>query len=115
MTQTVVSVGCTRLFAGIGLGAGSAVMLLIGVAVLELRFTNPASGSVPVFTDQRSTPHCPNAVEAIAIRTKATATSGRILSERLFMALLYFGCGLQNLNMMFITRTEGKVSGSVNI
>src|SRR5215831_9030109 len=57
MTHTVVSVGCTRLLDGIGLGAVRLLRLAMVVAVVELVLTNPASGSVPVFTDHRSTPH----------------------------------------------------------
>jgi hypothetical protein len=57
MLKTVVSVGLTRLFKGIGLGAGDADRLAIVVVVTLERFMRLASGSVPVFTDQRSTPH----------------------------------------------------------
>src|SRR5438034_4001514 len=57
MLNTVVSVGCTRLFNGIGRGAGRPARLAIVVVVVLERLTSCASGSVPVFTDQRSTPH----------------------------------------------------------
>jgi hypothetical protein len=60
ITQTVVSVGDTRLLEGIGLGAGTARKEAMVVGEEEARLTLPASGSVPVFTDQRSTPHCDN-------------------------------------------------------
>src|SRR5437667_3840791 len=56
MTHTVVSVGETLLFAGIGLGTVSARIAAIVVFCGAFRFTRCASGSVPVFTDQRSTP-----------------------------------------------------------
>ncbi|HYL97349.1 MAG TPA: hypothetical protein VEZ90_00215 [Blastocatellia bacterium] len=56
ITQTVVSVGCTRLFAGIGFGAAGLLRFAIVVGVGELSWINPASASVPVLTDHRSTP-----------------------------------------------------------
>ena len=56
MTHWVVSPGATRLFAGVGSGDGSECKAAIDVGVAELRFTKPTSASVPVFTDQRSTP-----------------------------------------------------------
>src|SRR5215472_6378048 len=63
MTHTVVSAGLTRLFVGIGLGVVKARMFATVVLVGALRLTVPASGSVPVLTDQRSTPHCARRVE----------------------------------------------------
>src|SRR5215475_4154715 len=71
MTHSVVSAGETRLLAGIGLGAGRARMELMVVLVEEFRFTRPASGSVPVLTDQRSTPHCANSAEGTTRRITA--------------------------------------------
>src|SRR5215471_13489835 len=76
MTQTVVSGPATRLFAGIGFGAVNARIDAIVVLVEEFRLTMPASGSVPVFTDQRSTPHCENKVEGKA-RTAATTSKDK--------------------------------------
>jgi hypothetical protein len=67
MLNTVVSVGRTRLFAGMGLGAGKLVRLVIEVGVVDERLIRPASPSVPVFTDQRSTPHCVAAVGALEL------------------------------------------------
>src|SRR5437016_3097056 len=69
MTHWVVSVGDTRLFAGIGLGVAGARKATIVVLVEELRFTFALSASVPVLTDQRSTPHCANRVEGASKRT----------------------------------------------
>src|SRR5215831_19610119 len=63
MTHTVVSAGLTRLFVGIGLGVVKARMFATVVLVGAWRLTMPASGSVPVLTDQRSTPHCARRVE----------------------------------------------------
>src|ERR1700730_18996545 len=57
MTHCVVSAGLTRLLAGIGLGAVKPRIVTMVVLLVDARFTSPASGSVPVFTDQRSTPH----------------------------------------------------------
>src|SRR5438132_20387 len=57
MLKTVVSVGCTRLFGGRGLGAGRPARFAIAVVVVDDRLMRLASGSVPVFTDHRSTPH----------------------------------------------------------
>jgi len=54
--ETVVSVGMMRAFAGKELGLGSASIAAIELFVLDAVLTRPASGSVPVFTDQRSTP-----------------------------------------------------------
>src|SRR5258706_14901058 len=41
-----------------GLGVGQPRIVTIVCAVDEEMFTNPTSASVPVLTDQRSTPHC---------------------------------------------------------
>src|SRR6476620_3414377 len=60
MTHCVVSHGDTRLLAGMGLGAAGVRNAAMVVLVEEFRLTRPASGSVPVFTDQRSTPHWAN-------------------------------------------------------
>jgi len=57
MTQTVVSVGCTRLLLGMGLGAVKLLRVAIVVGDVEFMFTRPESASVPVLTDHRSTPH----------------------------------------------------------
>src|SRR5438445_13887372 len=73
MLKTVVSVGRTRLFNGTGLGAGKAVRLAIVVVVVLERMIKFASGSVPVFTDQRSTPH----VAAMTADCVPTASKGR--------------------------------------
>ena len=64
MTNTVVSVGCTRLFAGSEPGAVSARILAIVVEVETDVLTSATSASVPVLTDQRSTPHCAQAEPA---------------------------------------------------
>src|SRR5437588_12245747 len=53
---TAVSTGATRLFGGGDDGRGSATRLAIVVGV-GVRLTDAASGSVPVFTDQRASPH----------------------------------------------------------
>ena len=55
MVQTLVSTGETRLFEGIGEGGGQLRMVAI-VVDCETKLTEGESGSVPVFTDQRSTP-----------------------------------------------------------
>jgi hypothetical protein len=70
--KTVVSVGRTRLLSGMGLGAGRAARLAIVVVVVLERLMRPASGSVPVFTDQRSTPHA-----AMTVDPAPTDTDGR--------------------------------------
>ena len=61
MLNTVVSVGFTRVFNGIGLGAGRPVRLAIVVLVGLERLMRLASVSVPVFTDHRSTPQAASA------------------------------------------------------
>src|SRR3984893_17658661 len=81
MTHCVVSAGLTRLLAGMGLGADQLRIVTMVVLVVDARFTSPASGSVPVFTDQRSTPHW--ARSSVARETDNTA-SRRDLSD-LFM------------------------------
>jgi hypothetical protein len=73
MLNTVVSVGLTRLFNGIGRGAGSALRLAIVVVVVLERLIRLASGSVPVLTDQRSTPH----VAAMTAEPLLADTNGR--------------------------------------
>ena len=55
MVQTLVSNGETRLFEGIGEGGVQLRMIAI-VVDCETKLTAGESGSVPVFTDQRSTP-----------------------------------------------------------
>ena len=55
MVQTVVSKGETRLFAGIGDG-GVQLRIVAIVVACETKVIDGASVSVPVFTDQRSTP-----------------------------------------------------------
>ena len=55
MVQTLVSNGETRLFEGIGEGGVQLRMVAI-VVDCETKLTEGESGSVPVFTDQRSTP-----------------------------------------------------------
>src|SRR5215510_7981933 len=77
MTHTVVSAGETRLFAGIGLGAVNARMAAMVVLVEEFRFTSPASGSVPVLTDQRSTPHCDQIGVEERMKPAARASNSR--------------------------------------
>lgn len=74
MTHRVVSAGDTRLFAGMGLGVGKARIFAIVVFIGALRLTKPASASVPVFTDQRSTPHCARRLEG-RTSTRAATTS----------------------------------------
>ena len=57
MTHCVVSAGAIRtLSGGVGLGDGNARSAAMVVGVAELRFTEPMLVSVPVLTDQRSTP-----------------------------------------------------------
>src|SRR2546423_4353766 len=83
MLNTVVAVGRTRLFVVIGLGAGSAVRLAIVVGVAAPRLIEPASGSVPVFTDQRSTPHVAAvASKPGAIGRKAAASASERRTAR---------------------------------
>src|SRR5258708_14157027 len=77
MTHSVVSAGATRLFAGMGFGVANARMLVIVGFMGALRLTRPESASVPVFTDQRSTPHCARRLEGTARRVVATARSSR--------------------------------------
>ena len=72
---TVVSVGFTRLFAGSEDGAGNASREAIVVAVVESRLINPASASVPVLTDQRSTPQLP-VVERGRTTSSCSSASG---------------------------------------
>jgi len=72
MTHCVFSVGATRLLDGMGLGAGTARREAMVVLVEEFRLTKPASGSVPVFTDQRSTPHCAYNAEGTTRRITAS-------------------------------------------
>jgi len=55
MVHVVVSKGATRLFAGIGDGDVQLRIVAIVVGCVT-KLTEDASGSVPVFTDQRSTP-----------------------------------------------------------
>src|SRR5256885_1261173 len=47
-----------RLLTGMGLGVGQLRIVAIVVDADEPRLTKPLSASVPVLTDQRSTPHC---------------------------------------------------------
>ena len=56
-TQSVVSVGCTRWLSGSTPGAEIPDRLEMVLLTGVLRLINPASWSVPVLTDQRSTPH----------------------------------------------------------
>src|SRR5438552_2007312 len=56
-TKAYGSVGFARVFNGVGLGAGRPVRVAIVVVVVLERLMRLASGSVPVFTAQRSTPH----------------------------------------------------------
>src|SRR6267154_4542378 len=76
MTQSVVSAGDTRLLAGIGLGAVNARIELMVVLVEEFRLTSPTSASVPVFTDQRSTPHWANS--DVGTTSRSTANNKRL-------------------------------------
>src|SRR5712692_388444 len=48
-----------RLFAGSEAGRGKLRMVAMVAGMVAPIFTRPASTSVPVFTDQRSTPHTP--------------------------------------------------------
>src|SRR6267378_2181239 len=77
MTHSVVSAGETRLFAGMGLGVGKARIFAIVVFIGALRLTIPASASVPVFTDQRSTPHCARRLEGRTARVATTRKTRR--------------------------------------
>jgi len=76
ITQTVVSSGDIRLLDGIVLGAGKARMEVMVVLVVEFRLTRPTSASVPVFTDQRSTPHWAKSV--VGITSRSTAKNKRL-------------------------------------
>ena len=69
MTHCFVSVGETRLFDGIGLGAVRERRLAMVVEEEELRLIAPAPESVPVLTDQRSTPHW---AESVSRPTRTT-------------------------------------------
>src|SRR2546423_11615595 len=62
MNQSVVSVGATRPLSGSVFGVTMDVRLAIVVEVGKARLTRFAFGSVPVLTDQRSTPHCAKSV-----------------------------------------------------
>ncbi len=75
MTQSVVSAGATRLFAGMGFGAVNARMFVMVVFVGALRLTKCASGSVPVLTDQRSTPHCASRLEDSSRRVETKSNN----------------------------------------
>src|SRR5262249_7376486 len=55
-TYTVVSVGTTLALSGGTGGGGMAPRSAIAAGIRLVRSTRGASGSVPVFTDQRSTP-----------------------------------------------------------
>src|ERR1700682_6163039 len=88
MTHSVVSAGDTRLFAGIGLGVANARMLVIVVFMGALRLTRPASASVPVFTDQRSTPHCARRLEGRTRRVVATTRNSRRRKRSIISELL---------------------------
>src|SRR5882762_1437867 len=77
MTHSVVSAGDTRLFAGMGLGVGKPRIFAIVVFIGALRLTMPASASVPVFTDQRSTPHCARRLEGRTSRVPTTRKTRR--------------------------------------
>src|SRR5215467_8509423 len=90
MTQTVVSAGATRLFAGIGLGVAKARIEAIVVLVEEFRLTMPESASVPVFTDQRSTPHCAIKVEGNARTTATTSKKKRRKFTRFTLLPVFF-------------------------
>src|SRR6185312_50093 len=63
-----------RLLAGSVAGAVRARNAAMVLAVLLLRFTCPTSASVPVFTDQRSTPQLP--LEALTVALSASCSSG---------------------------------------
>jgi len=84
-TQTVVSIGATRLFAGIGFGAVAALSVVMVVLVDEFRLTRLTSASVPVFTDQRSTPHCANNEEG---RIRIVATNSNHVRRDVLMLFL---------------------------
>lgn len=84
MLNTVVSVGWTRLFGGIGLGADRLVRLAIVVVVVDARLMRIASGSVPVLTDQRSTPHVAAATVAfVAVEPIVSAKASTRLGTRI--------------------------------
>src|SRR6266852_7394049 len=85
-TKRVVSVGCARRLSIIGFGAAIADRAATVVAVGELRFTSPASVSVPVLTDQRSTPHCAKA--RVGRNTKASAMKINDCQTNRFIAIL---------------------------
>src|SRR5258708_4214819 len=88
MTQSVVSAGATPLFAGMGFGVADAPMLVIVVFMGALRLTRPESASVPVFTDQRSTPHCARRLEGTTRRVVATTRSSRRRKRSIISELL---------------------------
>lgn len=76
MTHSVVSGPVIRLLAGMGLGAVKARIAVMVVLVGALRFTLLTSASVPVLTDQRSTPHCANSDEGT---TRSSTTKNKRL------------------------------------
>jgi hypothetical protein len=78
------------LLGGIGFGAVNARIDAIVVLVEEFRLTMPASGSVPVFTDQRSTPHCENKVEGKA-RTAATTSKDKRRTLSIAFSCVFLG------------------------
>ncbi len=72
----MVSVGTIRLLLGRLLGAGSATSDAMVVEVVDWRLIFPASASVPVFTDQRSTPQLPVVEFWFAVTASCSSWSG---------------------------------------
>src|SRR5579859_6096093 len=74
MTHCVVSYGDTRLFGGIGFGAVQLRIVTIDCGDVVFRFTRPTSASVPVLTDQRSTPQLPLLALGVAISSSCSSS-----------------------------------------
>src|SRR5260370_10800468 len=77
--HAVVSYGATRALAGgVGLGAAQPLIVAMVTGVVFVRFTKPASGSVPTLTDQRSTPQVGLTTDSVivpdVVRVWASAT-----------------------------------------
>src|SRR5262245_17639818 len=76
MTYCVVSVGTRRELSGGTTGGGMAPRSAMDAGIELFRSTSGASGSVPVLTDQRSTPHvglCTvRVIGAVAVRPSAS-------------------------------------------
>src|SRR2546423_4762217 len=107
MNQSVVSVGATRPLSGSVFGVTMDVRLAIVVEVGKARLTRFAFGSVPVLTDQRSTPHCAKSVCANASSANATVSENN--SVRLWCPnLRFFSVSLCVLGVSVVKMAEEK-------